>query len=206
MFFFPQDELARNRAKKMFEIIVEKEGLEFLGWREVPTFPNVLGKKAVDCMPYIMQGFVKKPKDVNKGIEFDRKLYVARRVFEQTAEDTYVCSLSSRTIVYKGMFLVGQLRTFFKDLTDESYESAIALVHSRFSTNTNPSWNVPIQTDLSFTTVRLIQSREMPTECFQEKKQWFLHILRMRCLRSHQLLTPMVRIQLCLITHLNSLL
>lgn len=140
MFFFPQDELARNRAKKMFEIIVKKEGLEFLGWREVPTFPNVLGKKAVDCMPYIMQGFVKKPKDVNKGIEFDRKLYVARRVFEQTAEDTYVCSLSSRTIVYKGMFLVGQLRTFFKDLTDESYESAIALVHSRFSTNTNPSW------------------------------------------------------------------
>ena len=140
MFFFPQDELARNRAKKMFEIIVEKEGLEFLGWREVPTFPNVLGKKAVDCMPYIMQGFVKKPNDVNKGIDFDRKLYVARRVFEQTAEDTYVCSLSSRTIVYKGMFLVGQLRTFFKDLTDEDYESAIALVHSRFSTNTNPSW------------------------------------------------------------------
>lgn len=140
MFFFPQDELTRNRAKKMFEIIVEKEGLEFLGWREVPTFPNVLGKKAVDCMPYIMQGFVKKPKDVNKGIDFDRKLYVARRVFEQTAEDTYVCSLSSRTIVYKGMFLVGQLRTFFKDLTDEDYESAIALVHSRFSTNTNPSW------------------------------------------------------------------
>ena len=140
VFFFPQDELARNRAKKMFEIIVEKEGLEFLGWREVPTFPNVLGKKAVDCMPYIMQGFVKKPKDVNKGIDFDRKLYVARRVFEQTAEDTYVCSLSSRTIVYKGMFLVGQLRTFFKDLVDEDYESAIALVHSRFSTNTNPSW------------------------------------------------------------------
>ena len=140
MFFFPQDELARNRAKKMFEIIVEKEDLEFLGWREVPTFPNVLGKKAVDCMPYIMQGFVKKPKDVNKGIDFDRKLYVARRVFEQTAEDTYVCSLSSRTIVYKGMFLVGQLRTFFKDLVDEDYESAIALVHSRFSTNTNPSW------------------------------------------------------------------
>ena len=140
MFFFPQDELARNRAKKMFEIIVEKEGLEFLGWREVPTFPNVLGKKAVDCMPYIMQGFVKKPKDVNKGIDFDRKLYVARRVFEQTAEDTYVCSLSSRTIVYKGIFLVGQLRTFFKDLVDEDYESAIALVHSRFSTNTNPSW------------------------------------------------------------------
>ena len=140
MFFFPQDELKRNQSKKMFEIIVEKEGLEFLGWREVPTLPNVLGKKAVDCMPYIMQGFVKRPANVNKGIDFDRKLYVARRVFEQTCENTYVVSLSSRTIVYKGMFLVGQLRQFFADLRDENYESAIALVHSRFSTNTNPSW------------------------------------------------------------------
>ena len=140
MFFFPQDELKRNQSKKMFEIIVEKEGLEFLGWREVPTYPNVLGKKAIDCMPYIMQAFVKKPEDVNKGIDFDRKLYVARRVFEQTCENTYVVSLSSRTIVYKGMFLVGQLRQFFGDLRDEDYESAIALVHSRFSTNTTPSW------------------------------------------------------------------
>jgi len=140
MFFFPQDELKRNQAKKMFEIIVEKEGLEFLGWREVPTYPQVLGKKAVDCMPYIMQAFVKKPADVAKGIDFDRKLYVARRVFEQTNEDTYVVSLSSRTIVYKGMFLVGQLRQFFGDLEDADYESAIAIVHSRFSTNTNPSW------------------------------------------------------------------
>lgn len=140
MFFFPQDELKRNQSKKMFEIIVEKEGLEFLVWREVPTYPNVLGKKAIDCMPYIMQAFVKKPEDVNKGIDFDRKLYVARRVFEQTCENTYVVSLSSRTIVYKGMFLVGQLRQFFGDLRDEDYESAIALVHSRFSTNTTPSW------------------------------------------------------------------
>ena len=140
MFFFPQDELKRNQAKKMFEIIVEKEGLEFIGWREVPTYPQILGKKAVDCMPYIMQAFVKKPADVAKGIDFDRKLYVARRVFEQTNEDTYVVSLSSRTIVYKGMFLVGQLRQFFGDLEDADYESAIAIVHSRFSTNTNPSW------------------------------------------------------------------
>ena len=139
-FFFPQHEIKRAQAKKMFEIIVEKEGLEFLGWREVPTYPNVLGKKAIDCMPYIMQAFVKKPEDVNKGIDFDRKLYVARRVFEQTCENTYVVSLSSRTIVYKGMFLVGQLRQFFGDLRDEDYESAIALVHSRFSTNTTPSW------------------------------------------------------------------
>ena len=81
-----------------------------------------------------------KPHGVKRGLPFDRKLYVARRVFEQSNEDTYVVSLSSRTIVYKGMFLVGDLRNFFLDLQDEDYESAIAMVHSRFSTNTNPSW------------------------------------------------------------------
>ena len=75
MFFFPRDKFARNRAKKMFEIIVEKEGMEFLGWREVPTTPTVLGKKAIDCMPFIEQAFVKRPKNVNKGIDFDRRLY-----------------------------------------------------------------------------------------------------------------------------------
>lgn len=141
MFFFPQDELKRNQAKKMFEIIVEKEGLEFLGWREVPTDSAVLGSKAVDCMPCIMQGFVKRPSDIEQGLDFDRKLYVIRRVFEQSNDNTYVVSLSSRTIVYKGMFLVGQLRLFFMDLQNPIYESAIALVHSRFSTNTNPSWH-----------------------------------------------------------------
>lgn len=140
MFFFPQDELKRNQAKKMFEIIVEKEGLEFLGWREVPCVPSVLGHKAVECMPYIMQAFIKKPADVEKGLDFDRKLYIARRVFEQSSDNTYVVSLNSRTIVYKGMFLVKQLRSFFTDLQSEDYESAIAMVHSRFSTNTNPSW------------------------------------------------------------------
>ena len=140
MFFFPQDELERNQAKKMLEIIVEKEGLEFLGWRTVPIVPEVLGHKALDCMPYIMQGFIKKPAGVEKGIDFDRKLYVARRIFEQSNENTYVVSMSSRTIVYKGMFLVGQLRQFFTDLQDPDYESAIATVHSRFSTNTTPSW------------------------------------------------------------------
>ena len=140
MFFFPQDEMKRNQAKKMLEIIVEKEGLEFLGWRTVPTVPSVLGHRAVECMPFIMQGFVKRPQNVDQGLEFDRKLYVVRRVFEQSNEDTYVVSFSSRTIAYKGMFLVGQLRTFFTDLQSEEYESAIALVHSRFSTNTTPSW------------------------------------------------------------------
>ena len=140
MFFFPQDELARNQAMKMFEIIVKKEGMKFLGWRVVPTAPQILGSKAVAVMPYIAQAFVQKPSSVAKGLDFDRKLYVARRVFEQSNEDSYVVSLSSRTIVYKGMFLVGELRRFFADLQDPDYESAIAIVHSRFSTNTNPSW------------------------------------------------------------------
>ncbi|MBR1742826.1 MAG: glutamate synthase subunit alpha, partial [Lachnospiraceae bacterium] len=141
MIFFPQDELKKNQAKKMFEVIIEKEGLKFLFWREVPTTPDILGKKALECMPCIMQAFVKRPDDVNRGLDFDRKLYVARREFEQSIDDdTYVVSFSSRTIVYKGMFLVGQLRKFFNDLEDPDYVSAIAIVHSRFSTNTNPSW------------------------------------------------------------------
>ena len=140
MFFLPQDELKRNQAKKMFEIIVEKEGMNFLGWREVTTNPKVLGSKALEKMPSIMQAFIQKPEDVEKGLDFDRKLYIARRVFEQSIEDTYVVSCSSRTLIYKGMFLVGQLRSFFLDLQSPDYESAIALVHSRFSTNTLPSW------------------------------------------------------------------
>ena len=140
MFFFPQNELKRRQAKKMFEIIVQKEGMEFLGWRKVPTVPEVLGDKARECMPVIYQGFIKKPENIAPGLDFDRKLYVVRRVFEQSNDNTYVPSLSSRTIVYKGMFLVNQLRTFFLDLQDEDYDSAIAMVHSRFSTNTNPSW------------------------------------------------------------------
>ena len=116
MFFFPQNELRRNQAKKMFEIIAEKEGLDVLGWREVPSQPDVLGTKARECMPNIQQCFISRPEGVKKGLDFDRKLYVARRFFEQSNEDTYVVSLSSRTIVYKGMFLVGDLRRFFLDL------------------------------------------------------------------------------------------
>ena len=140
MFFFPQNELRRNQARKMFEIIAEKEGLKILGWREASSNPSVLGAKALECMPHIMQCFIDRPEGVKRGIDFDRRLYVARRFFEQSNEDTYVVSLSGRTIVYKGMFLVGDLRRFFTDLQDEDYESAIALVHSRFSTNTFPSW------------------------------------------------------------------
>ncbi len=124
----------------MLEVIVKKEGLKFLGWRTLPTHPEKIGDKAVEKMPYIMQGFIGKPAEVEKGLDFDRRLYVARRVFEQSNDDTYVVSMSSRTIVYKGMFLVKELRQFFEDLQDPDYESAIATVHSRFSTNTNPSW------------------------------------------------------------------
>ena len=140
MFFFPQDTLRRNQAKKMFEVIVAKEGMEFLGWRKVPVCPEVLGQKALSKMPTIQQAFVKRPGDAARGLEFDRRLYVARRVFEQSNDNTYVPSLSSRTVVYKGMFLVGELRKFYLDLQNRDYHSAIACVHSRFSTNTNPSW------------------------------------------------------------------
>ena len=140
MIFFPQDELSRQRAMKMFETIVAKEGMRFLGWRVVPTEPGVLGKKALDAMPCIMQGFIEKSRKTAVGIDFDRKLYIARRIFEQSSEDSYVVSCSSRTIVYKGMFLVKQLRKFYLDLQDKNNISAIAIVHSRFSTNTNPSW------------------------------------------------------------------
>ena len=140
MFFFPQKELPRKQAMKMFEVIVEKEGLEFLCWRQVPTTPEILGKKALDVMPCIMQAFIKKPDSIKNIMDFDRKLYFVRRIFEESNDDTYVPSLSSRTIVYKGMFLVGELRLFYNDLQDPDYESAIALVHSRFSTNTTPSW------------------------------------------------------------------
>ncbi|MGM9645152.1 MAG: glutamate synthase large subunit [Eubacteriales bacterium] len=140
MFFFSSDTLKRNQAKKMFEVIVEKEGLKFLGWRKVPTVPSVLGNKARDCMPSVYQCFIKRPINIKDDLEFDRRLYIARREFEHSDDDTYVVSLSCRTIVYKGMFLVGQLRKFYPDLQSEDCKSAIALVHSRFSTNTNPSW------------------------------------------------------------------
>ena len=141
MFFLPSDDMKRTFAKRMMELIAKKEGLNFLGWRKVPANSDILGQAAKDCMPSIEQCIIGKPENVSKGIDFDRRLYVVRREFEQSSEDTYICSLSSRTIVYKGMFLVGQLRTFYDDLRDPDYETAIAIVHSRFSTNTSPSWN-----------------------------------------------------------------
>ena len=140
MFFFPQENLQRRQAQKLFEVICGKEGVRFLGWRQVPVNPDILGAPARDSMPGIYQCFVARPGDVDRGLAFDRRLYVIRRVFEQSSEGTYVCSFSSRTVVYKGMFLVNQLRKFYLDLQDERVESAIAMVHSRFSTNTTPSW------------------------------------------------------------------
>ena len=140
MFFLPQDNLKATFAKRLFEVIADKEGMEVIGWREVPVHPEILGERARNCQPSIWQCFLKRPEGLNRGADFDRRLYVVRREFEQSSDDTYICSLSSRTIVYKGMFLVGQLRRFYDDLQSRDYMTAIALVHSRFSTNTLPSW------------------------------------------------------------------
>ena len=140
MFFFPQNDLKRTFAKRLFEVIARKDGISVIGWREVPSHPEILGERARECMPAIWQCFLQRPDDAPKGTGFDRRLYAVRREFEQSSEDTYICSLSSRTIVYKGMFLVGQLRRFYDDLQSRAYTSAVAMVHSRFSTNTLPSW------------------------------------------------------------------
>lgn len=134
MFFLPRNKLLLNQQKKMFEKFVEQEGCTFITWRKVPCDESILGQKAKDCMPSIYQAFVQGDTDL------EQKLYVIRREFEKSCKETYVASLSSRTIVYKGMFLVSQLRKFYLDLQDENYKSAIAIVHSRFSTNTTPSW------------------------------------------------------------------
>ena len=134
MFFLPKNKLLLNQHKKMFEKLVEQEGCTFITWRKVPCDESILGQKAKDCMPSIYQAFV------SGGQDLEQKLYVIRREFEKSCKETYVASLSSRTIVYKGMFLVSQLRKFYLDLQDKNYKSAIAIVHSRFSTNTTPSW------------------------------------------------------------------
>lgn len=134
MFFLPRNKLLLNQHKKMFEKLVEQEGCTFITWKKVPCDDSILGQKAKDCMPSIYQAFVQGDTDL------EQNLYVIRREFEKSCKETYVASLSSRTIVYKGMFLVSQLRKFYLDLQDENYKSAIAIVHSRFSTNTTPSW------------------------------------------------------------------
>ena len=140
MFFLPRNKLLLNQHKKMFEKFVEQEGCKFITWRKVPCNESILGQKAKDCMPNIYQAFIERPKNISIDVDFDKVLYVIRREFEKSCKETYIASLSSRTIVYKGMFLVSQLRNFYLDLQDNNYKSAIAIVHSRFSTNTTPSW------------------------------------------------------------------
>ena len=130
MFFFPQENLARLKDIKLFENLCKKENLELMGWREVPLDADVLGEKARECMPFIMQCFIKRPSDCEKGLAFDRRLYILRKQFEKIQLQTYVCSLSSRTIVYKGMFLVNDLRLFYKDLQSPLFTSSLAIVHS----------------------------------------------------------------------------
>ena len=141
MFFLPEDEVGARNAQRIFEQLALSEGVPVLGWRQVPCHPAQLGAGARRTMPRIRQCFLKRPSDTAAGQEFDRRLYVLRRLFEKQDTDTYICSLSCRTVVYKGMMLVNQLRSFYDDLQDVRYLSQMAMVHSRFSTNTFPSWS-----------------------------------------------------------------
>ena len=141
MFFLPEDDVGVRNICRIFDQLAVSEGMSVLGWRDVPCHPAQLGAGARQTMPRIRQCFLKRPCDIAPGVDFDRKLYILRRVFEKQDTDTYICSLSSRTIVYKGMMLVSQLRSFYDDLRDVRYKSQMAMVHSRFSTNTFPSWS-----------------------------------------------------------------
>ena len=149
MLFFPHDDEQGVRdAKRVFEEGCAKCGVPLMFWREVPVDPHDLGDSARACMPTILQAFLRRPEDVERGIDFERKLYVTRRTIERAADANpaltgkifYVCSMSTRTIVYKGMLVATQMRRFFTDLNDAAVETALALVHSRYSTNTTPSW------------------------------------------------------------------
>ena len=149
MLFFPHDdEVGVRDAKRVFEEGCAKCGVPLMFWREVPVDPHDLGSTAQACMPTILQAFLRRPEDVSAGQDFERKLYVCRRTIERAADANpalankifYVCSMSSRTIVYKGMLVATQMRRFFTDLNDAAVETSLALVHSRYSTNTTPSW------------------------------------------------------------------
>ena len=137
--FLPQDTVARAAECARIEEIAAEENLRVLGWRELPIDPTgaEVGATAVSCMPYMAQLFVA-AHDGCGGIELDRRVYPLRKRAEQDA--VYFPSLSSRTIAYKGMLTTMQLPRFFPDLRDDRCMSAIAIVHSRFSTNTFPSW------------------------------------------------------------------
>lgn len=150
MIFLPPDRENRLPCEKVIEDIVEKEGLEVLGWRKVPTNNYSLGQSAIDAEPSVRQIFIKRSSDLETELDFERKLYVIRRRADKAIEESeladkeyfYIPSLSSRTIIYKGMLTTSQLKDFYPDLSDSKMKSALALVHSRFSTNTFPSWNL----------------------------------------------------------------
>ncbi|HEX7496892.1 MAG TPA: glutamate synthase large subunit [Candidatus Limnocylindrales bacterium] len=148
MVFLPQDKTSRVDCFRLFEQVLADEGLHFLGWRDVPTDSSSLGASAKAAQPLIRQVFIDRPERLVEDLAFERKLYVVRRLVEKAISrsaipsrgDFYIPSLSCRTIVYKGMLNASQLQVFYPDLADERVESAIAMVHSRFSTNTFPSW------------------------------------------------------------------
>ncbi len=142
MAFLPTDLGHRSSAQSAIVRILNEERLELLGWREVPVNPDCLGESARRVMPYFSLMFVRGV-DGESDIDLDRLLFIARKRIEHELsadEQTYFPSLSARTLIYKGMLTTPELAQFFPDLTDERIESAMALVHSRFSTNTFPSW------------------------------------------------------------------
>ena len=148
MLFLPQDNEGIRAAQQVFETVCAERGVPLLFWRSVPCDPRDLGQTALDCMPTIKQAFLGRPDQVASGDAFERCLYLTRRAIEKRAAAEpalagkifYVCSMSSRTIVYKGMLVSTQMRRFYVDLADAAVESSLALVHSRYSTNTTPSW------------------------------------------------------------------
>ena len=149
MLFFPHDDpQGVADARRVFEEGCAAAGVPLMFWREVPVDPHDLGSTAQACMPTILQVFLRRPESTPRGQDFERKLYVCRRTIERMADANpalagkifYVCSMSSRTIVYKGMLVATQMRRFFTDLNDAAVETSLALVHSRYSTNTTPSW------------------------------------------------------------------
>ncbi|MCK0472054.1 glutamate synthase large subunit [Halalkalibacter sp. APA_J-10(15)] len=147
MLFLPQDEEARGACEKELEAIIAEENQELIGWRTVPVDDSMLGNAAKAAMPFIRQLFIKKNDYKMTEVDFERQLYVIRKRAEHEIgsrvaehESFYFTSFSSRTIVYKGMLTTEQVNQFYLDLNDQAFESAIALVHSRFSTNTFPSW------------------------------------------------------------------
>jgi glutamate synthase (ferredoxin) len=145
MLFLSREKERREATRREFERIVADHGQRFLGWRDVPVQTAKIGQTARESMPAICQAFIEKSARIEDETAFERTLYVIRKqaeaqLREPYLQDFYACSLSCRTIVYKGMLLAPQLAPLFPDLQDLDYESAIALVHSRFSTNTFPSW------------------------------------------------------------------